>query len=198
MNDRIIMCKLKAKPFDIAIIQVYAPTADHPEEEIETFYEDLEKVMKRTKSGDIVIVMGDFNAKVGNTAMSKCMGKHGLGDTNERGERLTEFCKTHEMSIANTLFRQPKRRLYKWKSPGDLYRNQFDYIITKSRFKNNITRCNLNKVLASINHRGVQRAHVHRASTPCHVLTEPSPPSQACKTPVHACHLTSTCLDSTS
>ncbi|GFS21711.1 craniofacial development protein 2-like [Elysia marginata] len=135
------MCKIQAKPFNIVIIEAYAPTADRSDEEIETFYENLDMTIKQVKSSDILILMGDFNAKVGTTTISKSIGREGLGETNERGERFIQYCEKHELSIVNTLFIQPKRRLYTWKSPGDLFRNQIDYIAIKSRFKNAIVDC---------------------------------------------------------
>ena len=63
--DRVLLAKIKAKPFDIATIQVYAPTSESEEEECDSFYADLDKVYKECKSNEIVIVMGDINAKVG-------------------------------------------------------------------------------------------------------------------------------------
>ncbi|GFS23268.1 craniofacial development protein 2-like [Elysia marginata] len=75
VNERIILCKFEAKPFKIVIMQVYAPTSDYLDEEIEAFYDDVSKTLKQAKSSDVVIVMGDFNAKVGNTAMSKSIGR---------------------------------------------------------------------------------------------------------------------------
>jgi exonuclease III len=141
VNERIIMCKLRAKPFNIVVLQVYAPTSDYSDEEIEDFYEEINKTLKETKSSDMVLIMGDFNAKVGDLVMSKSIGKYGLGKTNDRGETLIQFCERNDMSIANTLFKQPKRRLYTWKSPGDVHRNQIDYLLIKSRFKNSIINC---------------------------------------------------------
>ncbi|GFR89494.1 craniofacial development protein 2-like [Elysia marginata] len=91
VNERIILCKFEAKPFNIVIMQVYAPTSDYPDEKIAAFYDDVSKTLKQAKSSDVVIVMGDFNAKVGNTAMSKSIGRYGLGTSNERGERVEEL-----------------------------------------------------------------------------------------------------------
>ena len=123
VSDRIIMAKLKGKPFNINIIQVYAPTTDHDDEEVEKFYDDIENVMKYAKSGEINIVMGDWNAKVGEQQEYPVSGKFGLGDRNDRGQRLVEFCWTTKLAITNTLFEHPSRRLYIWKSPGDIHRN---------------------------------------------------------------------------
>ena len=141
ISERLIMCKIQAKPFNFVVMQGYAPTADQPEENIEAFYEEIEMALKQTKSDDIVFLLGDFNAKVGSTATSKSVGKYGLGKMNERGEMLIHFCEKHNMSIMNTMFKHPPRRLYTWKSPGDITRNQIDFIITKTRFKNNVKKC---------------------------------------------------------
>ena len=110
VNDRCLLLKLKAKPFDISIIQVYAPTSDHPEEELEEFYESVNSTIKEVKSTDVLIVMGDFNAKVGNQKYGKIIGNFGLDDRNERGTRLPHFCEEHSLSIANTYFQFSKRQ----------------------------------------------------------------------------------------
>ena len=67
ISERVIMMKLQSKPFDINIIQIYAPTQDYDEEDIEKFYKEVQLAIKNTKSCDILYVMGDFNAKVGQT-----------------------------------------------------------------------------------------------------------------------------------
>ena len=136
ISDRIMLVKLKGKPFDISIIQVYAPTADKSEEEHEQFYNDLEMAKSQCKSQYIVIVMGDFNAKVGDEIYEDTVGPHGLGNRNERGEKLIEWAKSHGRIIGNTWFEQHPRRLWTWKSPGDNTRNQIDYMLINSRFRN--------------------------------------------------------------
>ena len=136
VSDRVIMMKLNGSPFNINIIQVYAPTQDHEEEDVEKFYECIAQVLEYTKSGEITIIMGDWNAKVGRHHEYPVTGKHGLGDINEQGERMLDFCRTSKVVIANTLFQHPKRRLYTWSSPGDLYRNQIDFIMVSQRHRN--------------------------------------------------------------
>ena len=86
ISDRIILCKFHAKPFDNVVLQLYAPTTEHSDEEIETFYEEVDNALKHTKSTDNIIIMGDFNAKVGNTAMSRCMGNQGLVKPTKEGK----------------------------------------------------------------------------------------------------------------
>ena len=135
------MLKLKAKPFNIAIIQTYAPTSSHTDEEIEEHYEEIDKMLKEVKSTDVLFIIGDFNAKIGDNKYENIVGKYGLGERNSRGERLLQFCIEKNLIIANTTFQHPKRLLYTWKSPGDLTRNQIDYILVRSRHRNCIKQC---------------------------------------------------------
>ena len=141
-SNRIILLQLNQNKPKINIIQVYAPTADKPESDIETFYEDLDNILKSIKTQDVTIIMGDFNAKVGDEKVEECTGGYGLGNRNERGDRLIEFCQNNNFVITNTLFKMPKRRLYTWKSPADqegrIVRNQIDYILIRQRYKNAI------------------------------------------------------------
>ena len=87
--------------------------------------------------------MGDFNAKVGNGQFEECIGPFGLGERNERGERLIDFVMEEQFIVTNTFFKLPPRRLYTWKSPQDtpdhITRNQIDYIMVNKRFRNSIT-----------------------------------------------------------
>ena len=103
--------------FSITVIQVYAPTSNAEEAEVERFYEDLQDLLEHTPKKDVLFIPGDWNAKVGNHEISGLTGKFGLGVQNEAGQRLTEFCQKNALVIANTLFQQHKRRLYTWTSP---------------------------------------------------------------------------------
>ena len=80
--------------------------------------------------------MGGMNAKVGSSAIGNIVGKFDFGERNERGERLIQFCEEHKLTICNTWFQHHVRKRYTWKSPGDITRNQIDYIIINERFKN--------------------------------------------------------------
>ena len=114
---------LEEKPFNITVVQVYAPTSNAEETEAEWFYEDLQDLLELTpkKKKDVLFIIGDWNAKVGSQEMSGITGKFGLGVQNEAGQRLTEFCQENALVIANTLFQQHKRRLYTWTSPDGQY-----------------------------------------------------------------------------
>ena len=107
----------RGKPFIITVTQVYAPTSNAEEAEVERFYEDLQHLLELTPPKDVLFVIGDWNAKVGSQETPGVTGKFGLGIWNEAGKRLIEFCQENALVIANTLFQQHKRRLYTWTSP---------------------------------------------------------------------------------
>ena len=138
ISDRVIIAKLRGWPFNINVIQCYAPTSTHSDEEMEEFYEQLNVAKNLCKSQDIVIVMGDLNAKVGNEKKYDVVGPHGLGERNERGSQFIEWCESNDLMITNTWFKKHPRKLYTWKSPGDQIRNQIDYITINKRFRNSI------------------------------------------------------------
>ena len=116
-NDRMISVCLQGKPFNIRVIQVYAPTSNPKEAEVEQFYEDLQDLLEITPQKDVLSIIGDWNAKVGSRETPGVTGKFGLGMWNEARQRLIEFWQENALVIANTLFQQHKRRLYTWTSP---------------------------------------------------------------------------------
>ena len=87
-----ISVRLQGKPFNIIVIQVYAPTSNTEETEVERFYEDLQDILELTPKKDVLFIIGDWNAKVGSQETPRVTGKFGLGVQNEAGQRLTEFC----------------------------------------------------------------------------------------------------------
>ena len=108
-----ISVRIQGKPFNITVIQVYAPASNTEEQ----FYEDLQDLLELTPKEDVLFIIGDWNAKVGSQETPRVTGKFGLGLPNEAGQRLIEFCQENALVIANTLFQQHKRRLYTWTSP---------------------------------------------------------------------------------
>ena len=110
-----ISVRFQGKPFNITVIQVYAPTSNA--EEAERFYEDLQDLLELTPKKDVLFIIANWNAKVGSQETPGVTGKFGLGMRNEAGQRLIEFCQENTLVIANTLFQQHKRRLYTWTSP---------------------------------------------------------------------------------
>ena len=120
-NNRTISVRFQGKPFNIMVIQGYAPTSNAEEAEVEWFYEDLEDLLELTLQKYILFIIGDWNAKVGSQEIPGVTGKFRLGIWNEAGQRLIEFCQENVQVIANTLFQQHKRRLYTWTSPDGQY-----------------------------------------------------------------------------
>ena len=98
------------------VIQVYAPTSNGEEAEVERFYEDLQDLLELTPKKDVLFIIGDWNAKVGTQETPGVTVKFGLGIRNEVEQRLIEFYQENALVITNTLFQQHKRRLYTWTS----------------------------------------------------------------------------------
>ena len=119
----------QGKPFSIMVIQVYAPTSNAEEAELEPFYEDLQDLLELTPEKDVFFILGDWNAKVGSQETPAVTVKFGFGMQNEAGQRLIEFCQENTLAIANTLFQQHKRRLYTWTSADAQHQNQIDYVL---------------------------------------------------------------------
>ena len=112
-----ISVRFQGKPFNITVIQVYAPANNTEEAEVEQFFEDLLDFLELTPKKDVLFIIGDWSGKVGSEETPGVIGKFDLGVQNETGQRLIEFCQENALVIANTLFQQHKRRLYTWTSP---------------------------------------------------------------------------------
>ena len=92
-NDRMISVRFQGKPFNTTVIQVYAPTSNAEEAEIEWFYKDLQDPLELTPKKDILFIIGEWNVKVGSQEIPGVTHKFGLAVQNEVGQRLTEFSK---------------------------------------------------------------------------------------------------------
>ena len=115
-----ISVHFQGKPFNITVIQVYAPTSNAEEAEVEWFYEDLQDLLELTPKKDVLFIIGDWNAKVGSQETPGVTGKFGLGIWNEAGQRLIVLpreCTGHSKHPLLTT----KRRLYTWTSPDGQY-----------------------------------------------------------------------------
>ena len=118
----------QGKPFNITVIQAYAPTSKAEEAEVEWIYDDLQDLLELTPKKDVIFIIGDWNANVGSQEIPGITGKFGLGVRNEAGQRLIQFIQENALVTENTLFQQHKRRLYTRTSPDGQYQNQMDYI----------------------------------------------------------------------
>ena len=108
-----ISVRLQDKPFNITVIQAYAPTSNTEEVEVGKHT----RPFRTNTTKDVLFITGDWNAKVGSQEKPGVTGKFGLGVQNEARQKLIEFCQENTLVIANTLFQQHKRRLYTWTSP---------------------------------------------------------------------------------
>ena len=115
-TDRMISVHFQGKLFYITVIQVYVPTSNAEEAEVEWFYDDLPYLLELTTKKDVLFIKEELNAKVGSQEIFGVTGKFGLGVQNEAGKRLTVFCQENALVITDTLFQQHKRRVYTWTS----------------------------------------------------------------------------------
>ena len=130
VSDRIIRAKFLSRFQNVHIVMCYAPTNLAPEEDKVAFYERLQSIVDRIPKRDILILMGDMNAKIGNEnkGREKTMGIHGLGNMNENGEMFANFCTFNELVIGGSIFPHKKCHKATWVSPDNKTENQIDHI----------------------------------------------------------------------
>nr|XP_022322870.1 craniofacial development protein 2-like [Crassostrea virginica] len=131
INERLMYLRLYTSTLKISLIVVYSPTNDNTEETKEIFLEQLQEVINNTPKHDILLIIGDFNAKVGssNKGYESVMGKHGIGKRNENGENLLELCQINNLVITGTIFPHKPRHKISWISPDGKTENQIDHVL---------------------------------------------------------------------
>ena len=132
-----ISVHFKGKPFSITVIQVYAPTSNAEEAEVERFYEDLQGLLELTPKKDVLFIIGDWKAKVESQETPGVTGKFGLGVQNEVRKRLIVLPREHTGHSKHPL-PTTQRRLYTWTSPNGQHQNQIDYILCSQRWTRSI------------------------------------------------------------
>ena len=110
MSPRLITARFKTRTGAMTIVQVYAPNTADTEEKVEEFYDLLQTTINQSNSSDLLVIMGDFNAKVGEDRSNweSVLGNYGFGKINDRGEKLLNFCAVNVLCICNTMFKQNK------------------------------------------------------------------------------------------
>ena len=142
VNDRIIKARFYSKYIKTTVIQVYAPTNEAPEDVKDAFYEQLQAVIEDTPTHDMLILQGDFNAKVGRpgTGEEGIVGKFGLHeDRTDNGDRLVSLCMTYNLSIVTTAFKHKEIHKHTWTSPNGNHHNQIDHIAVSRRFRSSVS-----------------------------------------------------------
>ena len=133
--------KTSMKNINLRVVMCYAPTNEAEDLAKDNFYSKLESVIQKKYSAkDILILMGDMNAKVGdnNDGYERVMGKHGLGTMNNNGERFADFCLENNLVVGGTVFPHKTVHKYTWTSPGDRVRNQIDHICISKKFRRSL------------------------------------------------------------
>ena len=140
INARLITARFHGTATNISIVQGYAPTNDAEPEEKAAFYDTLQSTIDKIPKKDLVIIIGDFNAKIGsdNTGREQVMGRHGEGEINENGELFVDMCAFNSMVIGGSIF--PDKRIHKvtWVSPDHFTENQIDHICINKRYRRSV------------------------------------------------------------
>ena len=141
VSDRIMTMRLHLSKDNFAtIISVYAPTMTNPDKNKEAFYNQLASVLSCIPRTDKLLLIGDFNARIGreNDKWPLVMGKHGIGKCNSNGELLLALCSEFELTVTNTMFKQKDERKTTWMHPRSKHWHMIDFIITRCRDKMDI------------------------------------------------------------
>ena len=131
-NNRMISVRFQGKPFNITVIQVYAPTSNAEEAEVEGFYEDLQDLLELTPKKDVLFIIRGLECK--SRKSRNTWSSRQIWPWNTEWSRA----KANRVLPRNTLFQQHKRRLYTWTSPDGQHRNQIDYILCSQRWRSSI------------------------------------------------------------
>ncbi|KAJ0183167.1 hypothetical protein K1T71_001143 [Dendrolimus kikuchii] len=135
VSNRVAYLVLKlTNRYSLKVVQVYAPTSAHSDEEVEAMYDDITKAIHGTTSAHYNVVMGDFNAKVG---VQKCdepiIGPYGLGRRNHRGQMLVNFLEMQGLFLMNSFYKKKPQRRWTWQSPDTVTRNEIDFIMADKK-----------------------------------------------------------------
>ena len=135
ISERLMTMSFPLEGSTLSIISAYAPTLNQSDEEKDSFYGALRDAIDRVPYSNKLLVMGDFNARVGcdYDSWENVIGKHGVGNVNSNGTRLLSMCAHHDLSITNTFFQQADRFKTTWMHPGTKQWHLIDYVITRHR-----------------------------------------------------------------
>ena len=140
IDNRIIYARFFSRYVKLLIIQVYAPTNEANVEDKDNFYEQLQTVVDSVHKHDMLIVMGDLNAKVGedNEGYENIIRSHGVGERNDNGERLVDFCGLNNLVVTGTIFPHKLIHRQTWTSPGGKTKNQIDHVLVSRQHRTSV------------------------------------------------------------
>ncbi|KAJ0183213.1 hypothetical protein K1T71_001189 [Dendrolimus kikuchii] len=135
VSNRVAYLVLKlTNRYSLKVVQVYAPTSAHSDEEVEAMYDDITKAIHGTTSAHYNVVMGDFNAKVGVQKRDEpIIGPYGLGRRNHRGQMLVNFLEMQGLFLMNSFYKKKPQRRWTWQSPDTVTRNEIDFIMADKK-----------------------------------------------------------------
>ena len=121
----------------LTVISAYAPTARAPPAIAQEFINDLQDVLDQVPQSDVLLLLGDFNARVGSARIGQDLwrgvrGRHGIGECNDAGKRFLEFCARNQFTIMNTWFQKKGHHLATWKHPATKQMHTIDYTVMRS------------------------------------------------------------------
>ncbi|XP_045457854.1 uncharacterized protein LOC123668105 [Melitaea cinxia] len=130
LSERVAILNLKFEYTSLSIIQVYAPTAQASDDEIDSFYATVNRAIELAHKD--FILMGDLNAKIGIPKNEEhlIMKAHGYGIRNERGQRLIEYARENKLSILNTFFKKKAKNKWTWRSPDGANKNEIYFVLS--------------------------------------------------------------------
>ena len=140
VSGRINVARFKTNIRNIVMIQCYAPTEVAEDVKKQEFYGQLSNTLKKEKKKGIIIVGGDLNAKMGqkNEGLELVMGRHGLGERNENGQLLVDFCTSHDLVIGGTIFPPKDCHKVTWVSPDHKTENQTDHVAIRRKWRRSL------------------------------------------------------------
>ncbi|XP_065361996.1 uncharacterized protein LOC135955570 [Calliphora vicina] len=174
-SDRIISVRLRTRARNMTCIQCYAPTDVSEYSVKEEFYSLLDRAISSSNIGDILVVMGDFNAQIGpdNSSLENIMGTHALGRRTENGELFVNMCAANNLVIGGSLF--PHKPVHKvtWVSPDPVTENQIDHITISRKWRGSLldVRCKRGADIASDHHLVVASMRIKLAAVDNNVPT---------------------------
>ena len=141
VSDRIMTARFASRFIKTTVVQVYAPTNEADEETKDSFYDLLQRVTDEIPRHDMIMMMGDWNAKIGAPQEGEggVVGRHGLGDErSENGVRFVSFCAANSLAIVSTMFPHKNIHKYTWTAPNGRVRNQIDHVAVNGKFKRSV------------------------------------------------------------
>ena len=140
INERILKARFHSKFRKVTIIQCYAPTNLAESDTKDQFYQQLQETIDSSPKRDIIMILGDLNAKVGTNNQNRelNMGKHGIGEMNENGELFADFCVQNDLEIGGTIFKHRNIHKVTWISPDHSTQNQIDHICISRKWRRSL------------------------------------------------------------